>query len=1226
MAKRLLAFLTSRWFISLSGASALAALAWFIGPLIGLGEVRPLEDETPRLVIVFAILLIWALAMQWSLLSRRAANVRMVEALAGLNAGPSPAAALAEANDEESAQELALLRERLGEAAGALKRIRFKDGAALWGGRYLYQLPWFMILGAPGAGKTTALLNSGLKFPLSGSVGRAPLRDLGGTRNCDWWFTDDAVLIDTAGRYATQDSARAVDSQVWLGFLDLLKRHRARQPINGALLTVSVSDLIVWSDAERAEHAHALKQRVKELREQLGVRFPIYLLLTKTDLLPGFAEFFEDLTREEREQVWGVTFPLDRGAGDPPALDGLAPGFDQLVERLSRRAADRLHVEPDAARRGLSYGFPAQLAALKAPLCDLAEIIFSPNRFEERALLRGVYFTSGAQDGSPCDALAGPFARAFALDPPQQQPAPPGRRSYFLTRLLREVVFQEANLAGVDHARERRRRAVYWGATGATAAVGLALAGFWLISAAQNRALLTEADAASDKLKTALAPLNTPPAALTRVNDTNFAAIVPFLDALRAYPGGWDAREQDPPLLLTGGLYQGRRPGNLAQSTYLTALRTVLLSRLFLRLEEQVRRERVRTDYLYQALKAYLMLGGKGPMDGAFVVEWMSLDWLSTLPGAENAATRASLAAHLTTLTEQKFAALPLDDGLVTEARATLRRHSNAEQGFDRLQQVEAVKNAAPWRISEKAGPLAARALVRPSGKALSDGVPGLYTYDGFHNAALPAVSDVAKDITAEGWVLGQATEGPAALAARQKLEKDILTLYLNEYARIWDETLADATLVPFRSLNHAADVLNAVSGPESPLKLMLTAAAKEVTLVPAPGASAAPTATSAASGPGAGTVNAIQNAQRNATLAQKNLSSLAKMAGVDVGQSGPAPGQTINDRFKPLRDYTASANGAPSRLDDAIKQLAELYQQVSKAATAPDQNAALLSGLSGGNGGDRGQLIAQIKAAAAGMPAPLGAVAAAAAQNAASVAVGGARHQINQAWTSAVAPLCVAALEGRFPMVTSSQIDVAPADFNKLFAPNGLIDQFFNTNLKPFVDQTRSPWKWQRVDGVDLGISQAALDQFERAARIRDGLFPSGATAPKVVFEVTPMELDARATQVILDVDGQSQTYRHGPPLPQIMRWPGGDGPSTVRLSFGPPLTGQPAALVKTGTWSLFRFLAAGTLSKTAQPERFTFKIAVGDRSVSYAIRADSINNPFGQNLMEAFRCPAAL
>src|SRR5678809_1739494 len=92
-----------------------------------------------------------------------------------------------------------------------LKRARFGPGGIVAGwkaklnGRYLYELPWYLIIGAPGSGKTTALRHSGLKFPLADVAGEDAIRGVGGTRNCDWWFTDQAVLIDTAGRFTTQD-------------------------------------------------------------------------------------------------------------------------------------------------------------------------------------------------------------------------------------------------------------------------------------------------------------------------------------------------------------------------------------------------------------------------------------------------------------------------------------------------------------------------------------------------------------------------------------------------------------------------------------------------------------------------------------------------------------------------------------------------------------------------------------------------------------------------------------------------------------------------------------------------------------------------------------------------------------------------------------------------------------------------------------------------------------
>ena len=146
---------------------------------------------------------------------------------------------------------------------------------------------------------------------------------MGGTRNCEWMFADEAVLIDTAGRYTTQDSASEIDSAAWTGFLALLKKHRRRQPLNGVLVAISLSDLATLPDAQRSAHARAVRQRIHELHDKLGLRLPVYVLFTKADLIAGFTEFFENLGREEREQVWGVSFPLDDG----PAKTGAVAAF-----------------------------------------------------------------------------------------------------------------------------------------------------------------------------------------------------------------------------------------------------------------------------------------------------------------------------------------------------------------------------------------------------------------------------------------------------------------------------------------------------------------------------------------------------------------------------------------------------------------------------------------------------------------------------------------------------------------------------------------------------------------------------------------------------------------------------------------------------------------------------------------------------------------------------------
>ena len=180
----------------------------------------------------------------------------------------------------EASEEAEALRNKLTQALALLKK-------ALGGRGYLYEQPWYAIIGPPGAGKTTALLNSGLRFPLAEKMGLGAIAGVGGTRLCDWWFSDEAVLIDTAGRYTTQDSNAAIDRAGWDAFLDLLKQTRPNQPLNGLLVAFPLSDIALAPAAERLAHAAAIRRRVKEMEARLGLRMPVYVLFTKADLIAG---------------------------------------------------------------------------------------------------------------------------------------------------------------------------------------------------------------------------------------------------------------------------------------------------------------------------------------------------------------------------------------------------------------------------------------------------------------------------------------------------------------------------------------------------------------------------------------------------------------------------------------------------------------------------------------------------------------------------------------------------------------------------------------------------------------------------------------------------------------------------------------------------------------------------------------------------------------------------
>jgi len=258
--RRFFGFLASRTFWVLVGVVALSFFIWFAGPLFAFADYRPLDPERMRwrcIGIVAALYVLWLLVSFWR---RRNINSLLLDRI-----GQVRDAVDAQRKNGDTSDEVVELQGRFSAAAKTLKSLRVEgQSRSGLGSKFIYELPWYVIVGAPGSGKTTALVNSGLDFPLAGQYGKAALQGVGGTRNCDWWFTDQAVVIDTAGRYTTQDSDESVDKREWEGFLGLLKKYRPRQPINGVMLTLSASDLLTPSEDDASPRLR-LEIKVVEL-------------------------------------------------------------------------------------------------------------------------------------------------------------------------------------------------------------------------------------------------------------------------------------------------------------------------------------------------------------------------------------------------------------------------------------------------------------------------------------------------------------------------------------------------------------------------------------------------------------------------------------------------------------------------------------------------------------------------------------------------------------------------------------------------------------------------------------------------------------------------------------------------------------------------------------------------------------------------------------------------
>ena len=1201
--KAILRLLFGSFMLRLAGALALGLMIWFAGPLLAFAQWHPLESANARIALIAMVLVLWLGKRLLGALRQKLFNRKLLEALA-------PAAPAGNHPAEADAEELQVVRERFAQALGIMRHsgLGTKTPSA-WSRltakqQYVYQLPWYVFIGPPGSGKTTALLNSGLKFPLADRIGEQPVRGIAGTRNCDWWFTDEAVMIDTAGRYVTQDSHAQSDAREWQEFMALLRRYRPRQPINGALVTVSVADLLQLTAAEREEQAAAVRNRVQELLRTLDTRFPVYLLVTKADLLPGFMEFFGELGREEREQVWGTTFDFNekQPVVASPAL--FEARFDELVGRVGALVPERLQRERDVNRRALIYGFAHQLATIRSALLEFIGNAFPQSSLTGKVFVRGFYLTSGTQEGNPIDRVMGALGRQLGLQQQLLPSARPAGKSFFLTRLLHGVIFPEAPIAGTNLKYERRIGRIRWAtAFGATAVAVLALAG-WTTSYLNNRQYVQAVKDKAGELARVMSQSGVP---------KDIRSLLPLYGTL-ARLAATDRVDPDKPRLSQSlGLFQGDKLQEAATLAYHRVLAQTLAPALAQRLAWVLRQGAPNPELQYETLKTYVMLASPEHLDRDAVKGWVAFD-LETNRGADlGVDERRELLGHIDALLSRNALqeSIEIDQPLLARTRASLAATPFPQRVYRRLVRQGVGGQFPAFRIDNAGGPSASLVFQRRSGRPLSEGVPGLYTYDGYHKGFAQAVDAVISTLAVEEvWVLGVADSANARRAAnpqaRGTLADEVKRLYLRDYATTWAQFVDDVGVIEGLSLAQTIQTTRLLSEADSPLVRLLRAIVREESLTEVEGKPAGGTLLDKANETEQGTKQQLESLLGRPPAAQPAAPRVARIESV------------VDDRFENLRRFVRPGpGGAPPPVEKTTALIGEIYQLMSSTETAVKSGAAP----------PKSDVPDRVKADAARLPDPVRTMVRDLAAAGAGQALGATRSNIGQDLVTSITATCNAAINGRYPFTPGSQVDVTPDDFGRLFAPGGLLDDFFQKKLAPYVDTTATPWRFRQLGDASLGDS-ASLAQFQRAAEIRNVFFGGGGGAggPSVRLEMRPVQMDPALLQFNLDMDGQVLRYAHGPSVPQQMRWPGTRGTNQIRIQVSPSGASGASGLLFEGPWAIFRMFDRAQLQPSSQPERFRSTFFIDGRPVVFDVTTSSVQNPFRLEALRSFRCPTRL
>lgn len=1181
------------------GLLAVCALIWFAGPRLGLA------DTTLRLMIVGGVLVCGALVLlvRWLIVRRRGRQLQ------------SEMAAQQDPKAAERAAEIVALREKMDEAVSSLKTSELGGGHR--GAAALYALPWYMIIGPSAAGKSTLLCNSGLHFPYTDSD-QLHLRGYGGTRNCDWWFSDQAVLLDTAGRYTTEED----DREEWLTFLRMLRRHRRRMPVNGVLVAISVSELLTADSATLERHVKIIRERIDELMRELGLVFPVYLVFTKCDLIHGFDAYFGDLSDSEREQVWGTYLLDDLDTDGVPEEERFAERMQGLYRRLCELRLRKLSMQRNPTRKAEMFDFPSQFLTASETLGEFVRLLFRRNPYQETPLLAGVYFTSSTQEGTPLQRAVGGLRQAFGLAPQAGSGCAREARPYFVKRLFTDVIFQ------LPGAVRRNRRRLLWGRWAKGAAVAASLAAIGLTLIALSGAYTANALRLGEGKERAAAVVSS-------LDSGDSQATLEALEALYAFREELVAREGGQPLIFGFGIHTAgdllpglertlfRALGRAFRDPSLRALEYRLenLARQWQSLEPEAR-ESLREDY-YAALRTYLVVTAlPNRLDVERAAPVLADVWARQAGLAAEGERYADVrrqAPYLPDLVRFYLARMDNEpaqrrwrprEALVAQAREQLVTPPDAERLYARIRH----------RGLGELGNLTVNDLLTGENTRLLTGearIEVFYSAKGWYRFTRAAIDEVIAAASRGDWVLTAPVTGQQEAAAAAspsadraeidaelaaELEAGIRRRYFTDYAEHWLRFLAEVRPVRYASLDEAASVLLRYARSDGPIGELMQATARNINLFEQapPGAS--------------GRLPDDLSARARVPELETPFADLRRFA-------NPSENKSTSDLVNQYLLLLTELKNATEQLAASADLARDAEQYAARVLSGGGSDSELYrawvstASLLNGTGATTQEAIKPL------LTEPVA--------NLWRRVVTLARGEIEARWRTEVVGAYRERLQGQFPFAGDGP-DAAIEDVGAFFRPRrGILWSFVGDALSPYLEPTADGWRQRSWLGVRPGFSREFLDSLQAARSITQALFRDGGGEPTVVFHLYPLPTSG-LSEILLESNGESYRYRNGPQQWRRFQWPGDQQRIGARVAGTISRGAARAELEAAGPWGVFHLFRDAELDARSRTVfRAQWQLRVGSRDpvpVRFMVRSDQDHQLFGGDLLRGFAPPRSL
>lgn len=1192
--RRLLRFLINPRTLSVIGVVALAAFLLLGAHTLEVGLLY-------ALLVLGGILALWGVVWLVRRLRARTAEKKLSGALETQAENNS----FISSGDPARKAELDELRGRLSQA---IKTIKTSKLGHLSGSRALYELPWYMIIGNPAAGKSSAVLHSGLQFPFA-DKGGAVIQGVGGTRNCDWFFTTEGILLDTAGRYSVHEE----DRSEWFGFLDLLKRHRPKAPINGIVVTVSIPELMNSRPDVTINLAKNLRQRVQELTERLEIFAPVYVMFTKADLITGFTRFFGGSEKVERDRVWGATLPYDPQEKSDPLADFDAR-FDELYSGLKELSVAQVSMQRCGKGSPEVLAFPLEFAAIKPAIRAFLSTLFEVNPFQYRPVLRGFYFTSALQEGAVQSISTERIAKRFGLQLQSLDTADQGVQSqngFFLRDLFSKVIFADKGTVR-QFAHPGKTRLRYAAFFSFVLVLGLLLGG-WTWSYMGNQQLLANVQA---DLEQAVKVQQANPGLQAR-----FEALGILQDRIEQLA----KFREDRPISLSLGLYQGNYMEDRLLTEYYAGLQQILLTPVAANLEEFLRQANAHPENLqaqnkeansqektpiadqsaqagqlyagssvsssqdvYNALKTYLMLGDKRRVETAHLTDQLSRFWRVWLEGNRGEMSRdqmirdaeRTLSFYLSRVKDNTWPMLKDSNLLlVDQTRENLRKVVRGMPARERVYgeiKARAATRYAPMTVS--------RILGKDSGGDLIAGshvISGAFTREAWEGYVDKAIRDAAtQESSSTDWVLNVAANDDLTLeGSPEQIRKLLVGMYKQEYSKEWQQFLQGVAIQQMTGFDQAVTAMNNLGDSQNSALRKLLETVYEQTSWDNP---ALVNAGLKAVSPGI--LDRIKGFWNRTTPVAVDMP-----VGAD-GMTAQLPVGPIGREFAGVarimmnRDGTTLLNGYL----ETLSKLRTRFNQIKNEGDPGPGSRQLLQQTIEGNGSE---LAASLKFVDeqmfTGMDAsqrqvlrpllvrPL--------LQAYAVIIKPASVELNKVWDAQVYQLFQRNLATKYPFNANAKVEASAAEIAQVFGPEGAISQYVTTALGPLVVR-RGDLLSPRVWGEEgLRLKQELVTGFGGWVAALSGGASSAAAQQQTMFQIQPRPSPG-VTEYTIDIDGQQLRYRNTPARWSDFVWPHPQGTPGARV-VATAFDGRTIELVnEPGNFGLERLV--NTASKNRQPD----------------------------------------